>query len=77
MVSDRVSISDEAYTLLLLENVYEKWLKLKPQQPGEKQTIVKGRYTDPEKGASNEKYKGWTVDGIERYNELYNSVERN
>ena len=77
MVSDRVSISDEAYTLLLLENVYEKWLKLKPQQPGEKQTIVKGRYTDPEKGASNEKYKGWTVDGIERYNELYTSVESN
>lgn len=77
MVSDRVSISDEAYTLLLLENVYEKWLKLKPQQPGEKQTIVKGKYTNPEKGASNEKYKGWTVKGFERYNELYKNVERN
>jgi hypothetical protein len=77
LVSDRVSVSDEAYTLLLLENVYEEWLKLKPNQPGEKQTIVKGKYTDPEKGASNEKYKGWTVDGIKRYNELHNSVERN
>jgi hypothetical protein len=24
-----------------------------------------GRYTNPEKGASNEKYKGWNVHGIE------------
>ena len=78
MVSDHVSISDEAYTLLLLENVYEKWLKIKQhQQPGEKRTIVKGKYTDPEKGASNEKYKGWTVDGIQRYNQLYQKVQHN
>jgi hypothetical protein len=78
MVSDHVSISDEAYTLLLLENVYEKWLKIKQhQQPGEKRTIVKGKYTDPEKGASNEKYKGWTVDGIKRYNQLYQKVQHN
>jgi hypothetical protein len=65
LVSEHVSISDEAYTLLLLENVYEKWLKLKQRESGDKRTAVKGKYTDPEKGASNEKYKGWTVDGIQ------------
>jgi hypothetical protein len=75
VVSEWVSISDEAYTLLLLENVYEKWLAIKPDITGEKQTSVRGEYTDPEKGASNEKYKGWTVKGIEQYNELYKSVE--
>ena len=38
---------------------------------------MKGKYTDPEKGASNEKYKGWTVDGIQRYNQLYQKVQHN
>jgi hypothetical protein len=64
LVSDWVIISDEAYTLLLLENVNEKWLKLKLNQLGEKQTILKGKFTYTEKGSSNEKYKCWTVDGI-------------
>jgi hypothetical protein len=41
-VSDYVSISDEAYTLLLCENVYEKWLKIKPPQAGEVRTVVRG-----------------------------------
>ena len=51
--------------------------QIKQQQPGQKITIVKGKYTDPEKGASNEKYKGWTVDGIQQYNQLYQKVQHN
>jgi hypothetical protein len=70
-VSDKVTISDEAYTLLLCENVYEKWIQMKPPQAGQKLIVVKGKYTDPENGASNEKFKGWTADGIQRYNQLY------
>jgi hypothetical protein len=76
-VSDYVSISDEAYTLLLCENVYEKWLKIKPPQAGEVRTVVRGKYTDQGNGASNEKYKGWTVQGIQRYNQLYQNVKQN
>jgi len=76
-VSDYVSISDEAYTLLLCENVYEKWLKIKPPQAGAVRTIVRGKYTDQANGASNEKYKGWTAQGIQRYNQLYQNVKQN
>jgi hypothetical protein len=76
-VSDYVSISDEAYTLLLCENVYEKWLKIKPPQAGEVQTVVRGKYTDQGNGASNKKYKGWTAQGIQRYNQLYQNVKQN
>ena len=76
-VSDKVTISDEAYTLLLCENVYEKWMQMKPPQAGQKLTVVKGKYTDPENGATNEKFKGWTADGIQRYNQLYQDVQRN
>ena len=76
-VSDYVSISDEAYTLLLCENVYEKWLKIKPTQAGTVRNIVRGKYTDQENGASNEKFKGWTAEGIERYNQLYQNVKQN
>jgi hypothetical protein len=76
-VSEYVSISDEAYTLLLCENVYEKWIKIKPTQAGTVRNIVRGKYTDQENGASNEKFKGWTAEGIQRYNQLYQNVKQN
>lgn len=92
--------SDEAFTLLLLENYYDRWIDIYKRHGGEPptsrgtrkkkfQSQIQPRYTrggniyeEPD-GSSNQdtdtlpkikRGKGWTNEGIERYNELFKQV---
>ena len=62
-ISSFVTVSDEAYTLLYLENCYDSW-KAEATSAAE----VKKKYTDQPQSSS--RYKGWNEEGIVRYNEL-------
>ena len=62
-ISEFVTVSDEAYTLLYLENCYDSW-KAEATSAAE----VKKKYTDQPQSSS--RYKGWNEEGIVRYNEL-------
>ena len=85
------TISDEAFALLLLENSYDRWLDIyttcggmPKQRRGDRSRRIdseiepkytKGgiKYTDEDKAS---KTKGWTEEGITRYNKLFQSVKK-
>jgi len=64
----RATVSDEAFVLLCLENMWGKW----HSTTGSKHD--RGKYTN---GGSNRKYSGWSVEGIKRFNELLRLVVKN
>ena len=61
-VSKICTISDEAFLLVALENSYKAW----KAEFDEEDDIPKKVYTD--QPASSQKYGGWSVEGIQRYN---------
>lgn len=63
-----MSVSDEAFMLLLLENQYEMWKEAKTSRVG------RGIYTE---NSRNKKFCGWSNDGIRRFNELIKEVREN
>lgn len=67
LVSDYCSISDEAFTLLALENNWRRW--------SSKEKRGKGVYTASMQG--NKMFEGWSEEGLQRYNELYRLVKEN
>ena len=82
------TVSDEAFALLLLENSYDRWKDIFekrggiPQQHrGEKKrqcdSDIAPKYTNGGIRYSStvqHKTKGWTKEGIQRYNELFQLV---
>jgi len=67
-LSNVMTISDEAFMLLLLENQYDMWKNATS-------TIVgRGKYTEK---AKNKKFCGWSNDGIRRFNQLCADVRAN
>jgi hypothetical protein len=69
-ISSFVTISDEAYTLLYLENCYDRWLA--EANGSEKQTHPEKKWTSAPQSATL--YKGWDEAGIHRYNDLVSSI---
>jgi len=67
-LSASMSVSDEAFMLLLLENQYDMW------KESETTRVGRGRYTDK---APNKKFCGWSNEGIRRFNELNTQVMEN
>ncbi len=68
-IANFVTVSDEAYTLVYLENSYDRWMaesKDEPKPPTKK-------WTSDNLAATL--YKGWNQEGIVRYNELYKNVK--
>jgi hypothetical protein len=72
MISQFVSISDEAFALLLLENSWGVWKHL-AEKKEEDATVVKARYTM--NGAGTKKNHGWTKEGLMRFFELIEEVK--
>jgi hypothetical protein len=78
-VSEILTVSDEAYILLSIEN---SWDAIKeeidnndePEAGGKRGTYAHGKYTNQ---GTNLRYGGWTKEGIKRFNELYELVEKN
>ena len=90
--NDLCTPSDEALTLLLLENSYDRWIDIYKKAEGKvsKRRLnknrqwhsdVRTRYTDggimyQSNHDTNKRSnsKGWTDDGIDRFNELCSKV---
>ena len=65
-----VTVSDEAFALLLYENYIGKWITRyhNPPPPGEKGKKIMGKYTRSSIGYAE--YGGWCEEGVIRFNEL-------
>ena len=73
---EMATVSDEAMALLLLENGFESWMH-KNLMGGSEQVSresVPPKYTVREKDGSTKEFKGWSDDGLERFNELCQEV---
>jgi hypothetical protein len=69
-----VTVSDEAFAILLYENYIAKWIDrfVNKNTPGYI-SKVKGRYTSSPQG--NCEYGGWTIEGVTRFNTLCRMVK--
>jgi hypothetical protein len=63
-----MSVSDEAFMLLVLENQYELWMESETTRVG------RGKYTE---NAPNKKFCGWSNEGMRRFNNLLAEVRIN
>jgi hypothetical protein len=84
------TVSNEAFALLLLENSFDRWQDIYRLQKGEVtpkrgqkrrefESVVPTRYTKGgivyDKTVKNNDPKGWSAEGILRYNKLYAMVK--
>ncbi len=76
-----VSVSDEAFALLMLDNYYERWIKERMERFEKSKQLTpdkkfvrgrKGKYTAPKNG--NREYRGWSNEGILEYGRLLKMV---
>jgi len=81
-VSSSVTIFDEAFAMLILENNAEKWKKFYDNDEGKGLASATGKMAKPKycptgKDAVQSSYTGnWTEAGIDRYNALCNLVHK-
>ena len=85
-MTEVATISDEAFAHLLLENNFDRWVDIHKSRPiahslpGKKkrwESDVLPKYTVGGLAATggSRKYKGWTNEGIARYNTLFAAVK--
>ena len=67
-LAKHMTVSDEAFMLLILENQYELWLNAESSKVG------RGPYTE---NGPNKKFCGWTNEGMRRFNKLLKEVRTN
>ena len=67
-LTKHMSISDEAFMLLVLENHYELWIHSETTKVG------RGKYTE---NGPNRKFCGWTNEGMRQFNTLLDEVRGN
>ena len=77
-LSEYVSISDEAFAILVLENNIDCWIDMFNNQTTTT-TSVKRKYTNGGSAdgmkASTRRLQGWSNEGRERFNQLFDMVE--
>lgn len=74
-LSSMVTIADEAFALLTLENNVDEWIDIATKDEDSHKKGTSTRYTG--KGTNNDgTKKGWTLDGKKRFNDLYDAVKR-
>jgi hypothetical protein len=71
-----VTVSDEAFAILLYKNYIEKWItRYHTERRGEKvDTKIKGKYTSSV--LDHCLYGGWSAEGVARFNDLSILVDR-
>lgn len=72
-VSEVASRSDEAYMMLVLENNWKRWMNM--AETGSMKSTIPTKYT--ERGKKAKVYGGWTMKGLNRYNEFMKYVYQN
>jgi hypothetical protein len=76
-LSSFVTIGDEAFALLVLENCEEKWVDM--HSNGVTKSKMKNKYTDggsSAKSGRSRMLKGWSNKGLNRFNELFKMVKK-
>ena len=87
--SDYVTVSDEAFAVLTLENNWTRWMAMAVANHY-KESSVKTRWTvtrDKKKGSGHgtddaidgpqaRRYRGWSAHGINRYNQLFDDIKK-
>ncbi len=73
-LSTFVTVTDEALTLLFLENSWEKWKDM-ANTGNDKESSKHSVYSLSGKGNGARKYQGWNQEGLERMNELVVAVK--
>jgi hypothetical protein len=75
-VSSFVTVSDEAFALLVLDNCEEKWEDMYEKKVTK--SNKKNKYTDggkSSKSGRSRNLKGWSNKGLNRFNELYRLIK--
>jgi hypothetical protein len=76
-ISDFVTVSDEAFTLLTIENNYDRWMSKFNKE--EDKHEVRAKWTNSGKSAAgvgkSRKFDGWAKEGYKRFNELHHLVK--
>ena len=79
-MSKYATISDEAFALLILENNYETWMDM-ALTGNTKTSKIPQKYTNggmsQGKVGTSQHNKGWSDEGLCRFNELFDLVEKN
>ena len=77
LLSRFVTVSDEAYALLVCENNLEKWVDMYKRQDRKKSDVIP-KYTNGGRSnhtnGSSRRNKGWSSSGTRRYVQLYEFV---
>ena len=77
LLSNLVTVSDEAFAILVCENNIEKWIDMHKRND-RKQSNVVPKYTNGGKSnnsnGTSKRNKGWSMLGTKRYVELYQVV---
>ncbi len=90
-VSDIITVSDEAFIVLTLENNWERWLDINNKSKNNYTTSTRGKTTSYQcnimpkytfintkgtrDGLQNVPWKGWSNEGILRFNEICKTVK--
>eukprot|EP00978_Attheya_sp_CCMP212_P044490 scaffold311970_cov63-Attheya_sp.AAC.2 len=75
-VSEVATASDEAFTLLSLENAWDMWV-YPATNPDDSENIPHTKYSNEGSSARAQIYAGWKVSGTERFRELQKMVKQN
>ena len=70
-LTDIATVSDEAFALFLLENSWEVYVAVATKD----EDIPAPKYSV--QGPGTKMYKGWTDEGIARFNQLFDDVKAN
>ena len=78
LVSDFVSVSDEAFALLIFENNHATWCDMIRQNITKSSSVIckytNGGCSNAPNGSSRQ-YQGWNPEGIKRFNDLFDLVK--
>ena len=77
LLSEFVTIGDEALAILIFENNFDIWIKMAEKNvtkiPGFKKKYTNGG-SAKNQVARSRKHGGWCADGLKRFNELFDMV---
>jgi hypothetical protein len=76
LMSTFVTVTDEALTLLLLENSWDTWHQTESKSyTRNKEDLLQSKWTVAAKAVG--RFGGWKEDGLERFNDLVKEVRKN
>ena len=80
VLSSYATVSDEAFAILCFENNFDTWMDMGLR--GDKKTsMVPRKYTNggisQNRKASSQHNRGWSDEGLHRFNELFDLVQKN